>query len=211
MRYQTIDVSSEHPLIVSAQRELVRQTLTRGGVAIGGTLLDIGPGKGVFTKFFLELGFRVTCVDVDRTLENEFAKMGSVLLTSDLRDTRLPLEDGSMNVIWCSHVIEHVPDSHKFLGECHRVLAEGGSIVIRTPDLKRVKFDFWHDPTHVHPFIKVSLQKALALADFTPVLLSNCDMPNIRGLHRIRAYKWLPKILWSGDNIIAVGVKRGKV
>ncbi|HXG06252.1 MAG TPA: methyltransferase domain-containing protein [Nitrososphaera sp.] len=209
MEYQRIDTASEHPLIIDCQRTLAKQVLQLCNIPFRGKMLDIGPGKGIFTRFFLQLGFEVTCIDVDSTFSDEFRHLGAQFVKADLREGRLPVEDHSFDVIWCSHVIEHVLDTHGFLLECNRVLKQDGYVIIRTPDLKKVQFNFWWDPTHVHPFIRISLERALILAGFQPVLVSNCDLPNLRGLHRVRAYRWLPFLNWMGDNLIGVGVKRG--
>jgi hypothetical protein len=87
----------------------------------------------------------------------------------------------------------------------HRVVKPGGYVILRTPDLKSIGWDFWHDPTHLQPFIKVSLEKIVTLGGFECVFCSNCDLPEIKGLHRVRAYRWLPSLLFKGSNLIAVG------
>ena len=46
---------------------------------------------------------------------------------------RLALEDDSVDVILCSHVLEHVPDDSAALRELHRVLRPGGWGVLQTP------------------------------------------------------------------------------
>ena len=49
----------------------------------------------------------------------------------DLTDIRLP--DASRTLIWCSHVLEHIPDDARALGEMRRVLAPGGTLVLQAP------------------------------------------------------------------------------
>jgi SAM-dependent methyltransferase len=49
----------------------------------------------------------------------------------DLTDTQLP--DASRTLIWCSHVLEHIPDDARALGEMRRVLAPGGLLVLQVP------------------------------------------------------------------------------
>lgn len=48
----------------------------------------------------------------------------------------LPYGDGSVDNIYCSHVIEHLPDEVvlRFLTESHRVLRQGGTLRIACPD-----------------------------------------------------------------------------
>lgn len=47
---------------------------------------------------------------------------------------RIPLPDGSVDVIVSFETIEHVPDPHRFLDECSRVLAPEGRLIISTPN-----------------------------------------------------------------------------
>lgn len=62
----------------------------------------------------------------------------SVDISSPLADrtvdiTELPFADRSFDVVICSHVLEHVPDDAKALGELHRVLAPGGWALLLVP------------------------------------------------------------------------------
>lgn len=47
--------------------------------------------------------------------------------------TATPFEDASFDRIWCSHVLEHVPDDRKAMREMGRVLRPGGLAVIQVP------------------------------------------------------------------------------
>jgi SAM-dependent methyltransferase len=46
---------------------------------------------------------------------------------------KIPIADGSIDVIVSFETIEHVPDPHRFLDECVRVLVPGGRLIISTP------------------------------------------------------------------------------
>ena len=47
--------------------------------------------------------------------------------------TGLDLPSASQTLVWCSHVLEHVPDDRKALSELFRVLAPGGMLVLQVP------------------------------------------------------------------------------
>ena len=64
----------------------------------------------------------------------------------DLNDG-IPLPDNSVGVLNASHIIEHLYDKTKIMGEIHRVLAHGGYAFIEVPSTDgRGAFQ---DPTHV--------------------------------------------------------------
>lgn len=47
--------------------------------------------------------------------------------------TALTLADASCSLVWCSHVLEHIPDDRRAIAEIARVLAPGGVAVIQVP------------------------------------------------------------------------------
>src|SRR5262249_40162848 len=54
---------------------------------------------------------------------------------------KIPLQDGSVDLVVSLETIEHVPSPDQFLDECVRVLAPRGRLVISTPD-KEVYTDY---------------------------------------------------------------------
>ncbi|MFB9057961.1 class I SAM-dependent methyltransferase [Mariniflexile ostreae] len=66
-------------------------------------------------------------------------------LNSPLADVKadicnLPFKDNSFDVIFCNHVLEHIPDDTKAMQELYRVLKVGGMGIFQIPqDLSRAK------------------------------------------------------------------------
>ncbi len=56
--------------------------------------------------------------------------------------------DGTFDAVYCSHVLEHVPDDRKAIRELHRVLAPAGWALILVPMRGDVTDE---DPTIVDP------------------------------------------------------------
>jgi predicted SAM-dependent methyltransferase len=66
-------------------------------------------------------------------------------LNSPLADVKadicnLPFEDNSFDIIFCNHVLEHIPDDQKAMEEMYRILKPGGWGIFQIPqDLTRSK------------------------------------------------------------------------
>src|SRR5579859_3379934 len=90
--------------------------------------LDIGCSTGFMTKLYSERFRSTVGIDIDRPAvefamkENAASKIR--YLVGDAMNTGLP--PSSVDVVTCSHIYEHVPDSKRLLAEIHRVLRPGG-------------------------------------------------------------------------------------
>lgn len=90
---------------------------------------------------------------------------GLEYVTADLFDPRamvkldicnIDLPDNSFDVLYCSHVLEHVPDDRKALSEFLRILKPGGIAVIMVPINAEFTFE---DPTITDPFERLRVFK----------------------------------------------------
>jgi SAM-dependent methyltransferase len=87
-------------------------------------------------------------------LEKKFREyLGDNYITADLFDahamvkmdiTDIQYPDESFDVVYCSHVLEHVPDDRKALREFHRILTPNGKAILMVPiyDLEKTFEDF---------------------------------------------------------------------
>lgn len=62
--------------------------------------------------------------------------------------TAIPQPDASFDVIYCSHVLEHVYEDRKAMSEFYRVLKPGGWAVLNVPITDEVTFE---DPSVTDP------------------------------------------------------------
>ena len=61
----------------------------------------------------------------------------------DMQD--MPFEDESFDLVLANHVLEHVDDDARSVGEIFRVLAKGGCAILQTP-YSRALHQTWDDP-----------------------------------------------------------------
>jgi SAM-dependent methyltransferase len=62
---------------------------------------------------------------------------------------RLPYADGSFDLTYCSHVLEHIPDDKRAIRELYRVLRSGGLAVVMVPTRNTAKT--YEDPSITSP------------------------------------------------------------
>jgi SAM-dependent methyltransferase len=72
--------------------------------------------------------------------------MPAAMMHMDVTD--LSLDDESFDVVYCSHVLEHIPDDRKAIAELFRVLKPGGWAILQVPVLREATEE---DPTAVTP------------------------------------------------------------
>ena len=92
----------------------------------------------------------------------DLVRTGPGVVAHDL-STGIPLPDASCEVVYHSHVLEHLrrPDARFFMRECFRVLKPGGILRVAVPDLEQICRQYLlaldrerlatHDAGHVEP------------------------------------------------------------
>ena len=121
--------------------------------------LDVGCGTGRLLAFVEATMSDVATVGVDIGEPPEFhAKAGFARASA----FHLPFPDNSFDVVFCSHVIEHLPDPQAVLTELSRVCNAGGYVYVETPSARSILAflggRFWDDPTHVRPYSPAALR-----------------------------------------------------
>lgn len=89
------------------------------------TALDIGCRVGNQTRWLENIGYMVTSIDVEKTFDK------CVVVDAD---KRLPFDDNSFDLVWCSEVIEHLLSPAFSTAEFRRVLKKGGRMILTTPN-----------------------------------------------------------------------------
>jgi 2-polyprenyl-3-methyl-5-hydroxy-6-metoxy-1,4-benzoquinol methylase len=109
-------------------------------ISSNSNVLDVGCGRGEYVEDSnaFRHGLRVLrgkCahvlgIDVDPV----GAENGSLDAFRLIETARWPVDDRSIDVCVCDHVVEHVADIAAFFSECARVVRPGGYVCIRTPN-----------------------------------------------------------------------------
>jgi SAM-dependent methyltransferase len=134
----------KHQKVLKLFRHCVRQMEASASSPL--TLIDVGCGQGtdLFRLYDALAGQRAQWqlmgVDADPTLlhlcqlKKDFLKADSVqFLTMDITK-RLAFDNDSVDVLYCSEVIEHLCAPEGLLGEFKRILKPGGYLILTTPN-----------------------------------------------------------------------------
>ena len=139
----------------------------------GGKILDIGCSTG---NFVVQDKKNIVGIDLDEG-QIKIAKSRGLNVKKFDANKRLPFNDNTFDKVNCRHVIEHLDDVGDnllvFMKDIRRVLKKNGKLVLITPDLRRVKFEFWHGYVHKHPFIREGLEKLAYDAGFGKIKVYN--------------------------------------
>ena len=104
----------------SLERHRLAFVLLQNRIARGQRVLHVAPETAV-VPWLVSLSSEYLNID----LQNPAMKQ------MDLTD--LNFADCSKTLVWCSHVLEHIPDDRKALSEIYRVLEPGGMLVLQVP------------------------------------------------------------------------------
>lgn len=114
------------------------EILALAGERIGGRILDIGCGDGILLKKIRDIGERdnlplsLTGLDVSLIrLKRTRKRSGAEVVNADA--SHLPFADSVYDLVFCSQVMEHLPEPGKALAELGRVVKAGGVVIISLP------------------------------------------------------------------------------
>ena len=152
----------------------------------GERVLDLGCGTGRFVAALRDAGADPVGVEL---AEGALERARRNVPGADLRlmGDGIPLEDASVDLVWCSEVLEHVPDTAGLLSEARRVLRTGGRLLVTTPshDLPRrallalLRWEPHFDPLgqHVRFYTRRSLGRVLDTFAFEDVHITGIGGP----------------------------------
>lgn len=181
------DVADGPPWAWEWRRELLAEDVHEGE-----RVLDLGCGAGHFLSVVRQGGGRPIGVELaERALERAREHEPSAEAHLMAPDGSIPLAHGSVDLVWCSEVVEHVADVGQLLSEVRRVLRPGGRLLLTTPFHGRLKgavlaltrFDSHFDPLgqHLRFFTARSLRRTLET-----VRLEVTDISAVGGIPPLR-------------------------
>lgn len=121
----------------------------------GSKFLDLGCGVGSISTLAVKDKFEVCGLDRNRSQllyqRDDKVNLGINLITGD--GQMLPFRGGYFDVVYCCHVLEHIVDDSSTLTEIHRVLKDGGILLLSVPNIFNLSTKFKGKLKLKNPFL----------------------------------------------------------
>ena len=108
---------------------------------------------------------------------------------------KLDFEDNSYDIIFCNHVLEHVPEDHLAMTELYRILKPGGWAILQVPISKVL------DKTYEDPTITGKKEREKHFGQFDHVRIYGSDYPKRLEVAGFKVEEILPVKDWEIDGI----------
>jgi SAM-dependent methyltransferase len=151
---------------------------------VGAIVVDAGAGEGYGAASLRAVAQRVVALDYapDVVAHVHAAYPAVDAVRADLQ--RLPVGDGTAEVVVNLQTIEHLHDQPGFVAECARALRPSGTLVVTTPN--RLTFSPGRD-TPLNPFHT----RELSAPELTDLLSAHFDVTRMYGVrHGRRIRRW---------------------
>jgi 2-polyprenyl-3-methyl-5-hydroxy-6-metoxy-1,4-benzoquinol methylase len=154
-----------------------------------GNFLDVGCGSGRVVKLAKENGWNAYGIEADlKAVEN--AKLTNINVSHGFAESVGDYKN-EFDLIYCSHVIEHVYEPKKFISDIYEALKPGGMAVIITPNaasvLRHYFGSYWRGleaPRHIsippkNKLIEIFRDSKFKVEDFSDRQLETLDESQI--------------------------------
>lgn len=149
-------------------------------------VLEVGPGHGYFAEVCRDRGMQYSFCDTSPAV---FAKMADLGFSGHLGlINEIPDQGEKYDLIWMSHVLEHSPtwlDARTMVQSARSLLADGGSLVVVSPDILSWRREFWNvDWSHGYPTSVRNVSQLFSDVGFGDVVAKHHRNASFSRLHR---------------------------
>jgi SAM-dependent methyltransferase len=165
-----------------------RQFQKLGRYVEGRRLLDIGAGAGFLCRSAIDAGWDAQGIELSPKAVSLGQKFLDVKYV-DLDD----VADGSLDVITCYHILEHMEQPSGFIKTVSSKLKANGVVAVHVPHREPLSFSIrnrlqsrgidqaeklcqLYVPEHISGFTKESLVNSFQIFGFRPLLITTCAM-----------------------------------
>ncbi|GAB4507064.1 MAG: methyltransferase domain-containing protein [Sulfuricaulis sp.] len=136
-------------------------------IVSGSVVLDVGAGSCPYRELFSHCEYKTqdfVQLKPDQLRHRDYGKIDYVCDAS-----RIPVPDGTFDVVLCTEMLEHVPEPQKVIAEFARILKSGGKLILTAPLGSGIHQEpyhyyggytpYWYERfLPLHGFTKISVQ-----------------------------------------------------
>ncbi len=130
---------SYSPEILQQWLDLLSAYVPKDGVSC---IIDLGCGTGRYSEP-LSIHFEADVIGIDPSekMLDEARKKSSrrTVIFKKASGEKLPVEEGSADIVFMSMVFHHLADPEHTARECHRILRDGGYVCIRNSTIDSIE------------------------------------------------------------------------
>jgi O-antigen chain-terminating methyltransferase len=139
--------------------------------AVSGDAVDVGCGRGEWLELMRAEGIPARGVDDNALIVQQCRDLGLDVALDDAIAYLNSLPVGTLCAVTAFHLVEHLswPRQLQLLAATHHALADGGVLVLETPNPENLvvgAWTFYMDPTHFRPLPPTLLSFMLDAAGF---------------------------------------------
>lgn len=99
----------------------------------GASILDIGAGSGAMSARLMDLGYKISSVDI---VKENFRLIDKVpFFQADLNSDFSKTINQPFNALCAVEIIEHLENPRHFLRQCYQLIQPGGHLIVSTPNI----------------------------------------------------------------------------
>lgn len=146
----------------------------------GGRVLDAGCGEGYGAELLRRAGAgSVTGLDYEDTTLRHVRRVYPQVNLARGNLVQAPFADQTFRIVTSLQTIEHLWEQPRFVAECARILAPGGTLVLSTPNRLTFPSGNWYHT------------RELTAAEFAELLEPHFEITHALGLHHgVRLTSW---------------------
>jgi len=138
------------------------------------SVLEIGPGAGLFAEVCKQRGWDYTCVERNAKIADALTRRYNTI-SAEIPPMPDALKGRKFDLVYAAYVVEHLADGlmvFDFVQQLQSLLAPGGQLVLVVPDSLSLGLELWNqDYTHRYPTSWRNMTYALRDAKYNNIQL----------------------------------------